>query len=146
MNMTILVMAKLLKNSRSLLFTGYLIFISSLCTYLIHSTVAANILNFSLISTSLFCLLLHQYIAVRVQFDGDLLQTFIDHPQLTSKELDQSLLQLKLMPIEKTQRSWEQRTQGCLKLFKLQFFILFLQFLILLSMLFITSFWGLWRL
>lgn len=135
MNMSVLVMAQLLKNSRPILYAGYLAFSVSMLVYLFLST--HTICNFFLISSSIFSLLLHQYIALRVQFDADLLQAFIHHPTQTTDQLDQSLLHFKLIPIAKTQRSWEQRTLGCLKLFKLQFFILFLQYLILFSMLLI---------
>lgn len=140
MNMLVLVMAQLLKNSRPVLYAGYLAFSASVSVYIFLSS---NILScFLLTLGSIFGLLLHQYIALRVQFDADLLQLFIDHPERTTTELDESLLQFKLMPISKIQRSWELRTQGCLKLFKLQFLILFLQYLILFSMIFITFYGG----
>lgn len=140
MNMSVLVMAQLLKNSRPLLYAGYLAFAACISAYiyLSHQMMSSLIL----IISAIFTLLLHQYIALRVQFDADLLQLFIDQPTCTMDELDQSLVLFRLMPISKTQRTWESRTQGCLKLFKLQFFILFLQYFILFSMIIFYFYWG----
>lgn len=139
MNMSVVVMAQLLKNSRPVLYAGYLAFIGCFAIYLVSNI---SMLMLLLMLATIFCVLLHQYIALRVQFDADLLQAFVDQPQLLLDDLDTSLLALNLISEKKTQRSWELRTKGCLKLFKLQFFILLLQYFIFIIMILISFYWG----
>ncbi len=82
----------------------------------------------------LVCGLIQKYYALRVALDAELLASLADAPeqlQRRTAELDQALLWLgrKAEPA----RSWEQRSQGALRLLRLQALWLGLQLLVALA-------------
>lgn len=83
----------------------------------------------------LVCGLLQKYYALRVALDAELFATLAAAPELLEKrtlELDQALLSIGLKT-SCAARSWEQRSQGALRLLRLQALWLSLQLLIALA-------------
>ena len=76
---------------------------------------------------------------MRVKFDADLLAhvaRMIDtgtSEKSATQLLDQSLMHFGLMPQAKAGRDWNQRQQGCLRLFKMQILLLVLQYLLMIA-------------
>ncbi len=136
MSLSFLIMAKLLGATRNLLFASY--FILSFCLIYTLLTHNLNAIEMTLIALSLMLALLHHYLSIRVKFDSDLLlmlyeQFSIDPTaQVTlTQQLDQTLVNLGLMPPEKINRKWDLRFKGCLKLLKIQTLILIIQMTLL---------------
>lgn len=134
MNMQFYAVSKLLKSTTAILCSGYLIF-SLIMLDLIFKQYAWNVQIAFLLTNIVLCAT-HHYVSFRVNFDANLLHMlFKQSKQHTTEvltlELDQSLLSLNLIPQEKTERPWNLRFNGCLRLFKFQIMILFLQFLVL---------------
>ena len=131
MNMQLVVLSKLLKSTTGLLVSGYLAFAMSILLLMLFQGTFE--LTTILMLVSLILVGLHHYLSIRVQLDSALLQTVVNATKSQSlehimQELDHSLVNLKLMPSSKMGRVWEARLYGCFRLFKLQIFVLCLQY------------------
>lgn len=135
MNMHFYVLSRLLKQSVYVLFSGYLALVICLYLLLNFDSTIRNLGGCVLVILAL----VHHYISLRVQFDADLLHQFSQISQNDGKDLnemthalDQSLIDFKLMPDSKGNRSWALRLQGCLKFFKIQVTFFILQWILVL--------------
>lgn len=138
MKMNFTVLSKLLQSTRGLLLSGYAAFAFSFILLLQPNS--PGLYRFSAL---LFCVLLaaHHYLSMRVLFDARLLDALAQSEQPLHEitaDLDQSLIQLKLMPQAKAGRGWTERFQGCIRLFKAQACLLFMQYLVLMCLAFWT--------
>jgi len=127
MKMNFVVVTHLLKHSQSILKSGYLVFVLSIITLSLFSKM--QIVIPLLLVTGL--LAIHHYLFIRIEFDRGLLQHLVDQPKdidCLTQQLDQSLLNLKLIPSSKTGRDWSIRFKGCLRLLKIQITIVLLQY------------------
>ncbi|NIE95316.1 hypothetical protein F3J02_02255 [Acinetobacter sp. Tr-809] len=127
MKMNFVVVSQLLKQSQSILKSGYLVFVLSIITLSLFSKMQIII---PLLLVTLL-LAIHHYLFVRIEFDRGLLQHMIDQPEeveTLTQQLDQSLLNLKLIPSNKTDRDWSERFKGCLSLLKIQIVIVLIQY------------------
>ncbi|MCH7341697.1 hypothetical protein [Acinetobacter higginsii] len=127
MRMNFVVGSQLLKQSQSILKSGYLAFVLSIITLSLFSKM--QILIPLLLVTGL--LAIHHYLFIRIEFDRGLLQHMVDQPEdveSLTQQLDQSLLNLKLIPSSKTGRDWSIRFKGCLRLLKIQIVIVLIQY------------------
>jgi hypothetical protein len=127
MKINFVVVIQFLKQSQSILKSGYLVFVLSVVSLFLFSSVA--MLVPLLLVTGL--LVIHHYLFIRIEFDRGLLQHMIDQEddiEYLTEQLDQSLLNLKLMPADKAKRHWSERFKGCLRLLKLQIVIVLLQY------------------
>lgn len=125
------VLSKLLESTASLIMSGYFMFGLSVWA-LMHLQESSQLSMFILMLWIFMLIGVHHYIFIRVKFDSDLLIMMHNETQHqgleeTTFELDQSLVLFKLMPNTKTGRDWQLRFKGCLKLYKIQIFILVLQ-------------------
>jgi len=77
--------------------------------------------------------LLELMYAIRVGFDSALLRRLANKQLGSTKELDDTLIELKLIPSKKRGRELNDRLQGCMALFKTQVIFCLLQALVLLS-------------
>ena len=132
--MNFYVLSKLLKQTHSLLWSGYLALL--ICLYFLLHTAMTSIVVHVILIALITLSLLHHYISFRVQFDADLLdqfsQTQHDQPEnieQMTQALDQSLMYFKLMSADKVGRDWATRFRGCLKLFKIQILLVILQWI-----------------
>lgn len=139
MKMNFTVLGKLLQSTRGLLLSGYAAFALSFILLLLPNS--PGLYRFSAL---LFCLLLlaaHHYLSMRVLFDARLLDALAQSEQPLHEitaDLDQSLIQFKLMPQAKAGRGWTERFQGCIRLLKAQACLLFMQYLVLICLAFWT--------
>lgn len=145
MKMNLLIMSKLLFTCTSFILAGYLIFSLNIII-LVWSSIQINdyliilpILIFSLLA-------IHHFIFIRVKFDASLLHMLYREAQhqsikILTQQLDQSLLDLNMIPLNKANRPWEQRLQGCFKLYKIQITILIAQAITLFFTLYIDILW-----
>ncbi|USA44953.1 hypothetical protein NDN11_09410 [Acinetobacter sp. C26M] len=127
MKMNFVVVSQLLKQSQALLKSGYLAFVLSIVSLFLFSSIPILILL--LLVTAL--LAIHHYLFIRIEFDRGLLQHMVDQPEdidRLTQQLDQSLLNLQLIPSSKTGRDWSIRFKGCLRLLKIQIFIVLIQY------------------
>ncbi|ENX57968.1 MULTISPECIES: hypothetical protein [Acinetobacter] len=127
MKMNFVVVSQLLKQSQSILKSGYLAFVLSIIILSLFSKM--QILIPLLLVTGL--LAIHHYLFIRIEFDRGLLQHMVDQPEdleSLTQQLDQSLLNLKLIPSSKTGRDWSIRFKGCLRLLKIQIIIVLIQY------------------
>lgn len=132
MNMSFLVMAKLLGATRSILCASY--FILTFCLLYALIQVDLKLIEIIFIGLSLLFALLHHYLSIRVKFDSDLLLMLYaqfdlkqaDQNALT-QQFDKTLVHLGLMSKKKTNRTWDLRFKGCLKLLNIQIGVLILQ-------------------
>ena len=127
MKMNFVVVSQLLKQTQSLLKSGYLVFVLSVVSLFLFSSIPVFIPL--LLITGL--LAIHHYFFIRIEFDRGLLQHMIDQPEdveTLTQQLDQSLLNLKLIPSNKTDRDWSERFKGCLRLLKIQIIIVLIQY------------------
>lgn len=79
--------------------------------------------------------LLETYMAIRTGFDARLLNALAkDDSELESQlqNMDQALIQLKLMPEQKAGRNLDLRLLSCMKLFRMQILLCGLQLLVIL--------------
>lgn len=139
--MKLLIVAKLLENTDGIRNSGYVAFSLSVLAYFFYAW-QSIVIYLSLIVIFSLCLLQH-YLSIRIQFDSELLKligttletsdTKKDLTQQTA-ELDHSLLELGLIPVDKTQRSWDIRIQGCMRLFKLHVAVVLCQYIVLISL------------
>ncbi|NNP70068.1 hypothetical protein [Acinetobacter sp. Ac_5812] len=127
MKMNFVVVSQLLKQTQSILKSGYLVFVLSVVSLFLFSSIP--ILIPLLLVSGL--LAIHHYLFIRIEFDRGLLQHMVDQPEDVesfTQQLDQSLLNLKLIPSNKTDRDWPERFKGCLRLLKIQIFIVLIQY------------------
>ncbi|ENW92154.1 hypothetical protein [Acinetobacter dispersus] len=127
MKMNFVVVSQLLNQSQSLLKSGYLAFILSIVSLFLFSSIPI-LIPLSLVTA---LLAIHHYLFIRIEFDRGLLQHMVDQPEdieSLTQQLDQSLLNLKLIPSNKTGRDWSERFKGCLRLFKIQVMIALIQY------------------
>lgn len=85
----------------------------------------------------LLCTVAQHYLYIRVQFDRKLLAHLFESTtslEIQTEQLDAVLFKLRLIPQEKTARAWNLRLNGMMRLFKLQCWIIGLQFLFFLAM------------
>ncbi len=139
--MKLLIVAKLLENTDGIRNSGYVAFSLSVLAYFVYAW-QSIVIYLSLIVIFSLCLLQH-YLSIRIQFDAELLKligttsetsdTKKDMTQQTA-ELDRGLLELGLIPVDKTQRSWNIRIQGCMRLFKLHVAVVLCQYIVLISL------------
>ena len=139
--MKLLIVAKLLENTDGIRNSGYVAFSLSVLAYFFYAW-QSIVVYLSLIVIFSLCLLQH-YLSIRIQFDAELLKligttsetsdTKKDMTQQTA-ELDRGLLELGLIPVDKTQRSWDIRIQGCMRLFKLHVAVVLCQYIVLISL------------
>ena len=139
--MKLLIVAKLLESTDGIRNSGYVAFSLSVLAYFFYAW-QSIVIYLSLIVIFALCLLQH-YLSIRIQFDAELLKligttsetsdTKKDMTQQTA-ELDRGLLELGLIPVDKTQRSWDIRVQGCIRLFKLHVAMVFCQYIVLISL------------
>lgn len=127
MKMNFVVVNQLLKQSQSILKSGYLAFVLSIVSLFLFSSIPI-LIPLSLVTA---LLAIHHYLFIRIEFDRGLLQHMVDQPEdieSLTQQLDQSLLNLKLIPSNKTGRDWSERFKGCLRLFKIQVMIALIQY------------------
>ncbi|RSN84163.1 hypothetical protein EA770_00950 [Acinetobacter baumannii] len=127
MKMNFVVVNQLLKQSQSLLKSGYLAFIFSIIALSLFSKMQI-IIPLLLVSA---LLALHHYLFIRIEFDRGLVQHMIERSEeieSLTQQLDQSLLNLKLVSSSKTGRDWPERFKGCLRLLKIQVAIVLIQY------------------
>lgn len=127
MKINFVVVSQLLKQSQALLKSGYLAFVLSIVSLFLFSSIP--ILIPLLLVTAL--LAIHHYLFIRIEFDRGLLQHMVDQPEdidRLTQQLDQSLLNLQLIPSSKTGRDWSIRFKGCLRLLKIQIIIVLIQY------------------
>ena len=116
MKMHFYVAAKLLSATYGLLFSGYVAFV-------------------------LTVLAIQHYLALRLKFDAELIEVIAQQSDTVAiedltQQFDQSLLQFKLIPKSKVGRDWSLRFAGCFRLFKLQITILFIQYIVLMILIY----------
>jgi len=70
--------------------------------------------------------LAQKYVAVRVAFDATLLRDCADK-EISTAELDEVMLALKLLPKAKTERPWALRCRGARRLLRIQTTLLVVQ-------------------
>ena len=127
MKMNFVVVSQLLKQTQSILKSGYLVFVLSIITLSLFSKM--QIIIPLLLVTGL--LAIHHYLFIRIEFDRGLLLHMVEQPEdveSLTQQLDQSLLNLKLIPSNKTDRDWSERFKGCLRLLKIQVVIVLIQY------------------
>ncbi|EPG37830.1 hypothetical protein [Acinetobacter colistiniresistens] len=127
MKMNFVVVTRLLKQSQSILKSGYLVFVLSIVSLFLFASIP--ILMPLLLISGL--LAIHHYLFIRIEFDRGLLQYMVDQPEEVenlTQQLDQSLLALKLIPENRTGRDWPERFKGCLRLLKIQIAIVLVQY------------------
>lgn len=138
MKMDFVIVHQLLKQSPSLLKSGYLAFV--LCMVCLAFTSKLLFLVALLMSVAL--LLAHHYLYIRIHLDSGLLQYMLeqhDEPEHLTQQLDQSLVSLKLMAADKIGRDWSQRFKGCLKLLKMQMTIVLIQYVVFIVLFYTLS-------
>lgn len=127
MKMNFVVVSQLLKQTQSILKSGYLVFVLSIITLSLFSKM--QIIIPLLLVTGL--LAIHHYLFIRIEFDRGLLLHMVEQPEdveSLTQQLDLSLLNLKLIPSNKTDRDWSERFKGCLRLLKIQVVIVLIQY------------------
>lgn len=127
MKMNFVMVSQLLKQSQSILKSGYLAFVLSIVSLFLFSSIPI-LIPLSLVTA---LLAIHHYLFIRIEFDRGLLQHMVDQPEdleSLTQQLDQSLLNLKLIPSSKTGRDWSIRFKGCLRFLKIQIFIVLIQY------------------
>lgn len=139
--MKLLIVAKLLQNTDGIRHAGYVAFTLSVLCYFFYAWQSVGV-YLSLIVIFILCLLQH-YLSIRIKFDAELLSLMgtnsenVEEIQSTAQKtqrLDQSLLELGLIPTKKQQRNWDARIQGCMRLFKLHVVMVLCQYIVLISL------------
>ena len=139
--MKLLIVAKLLENTDSIRNSGYVAFSLSILAYFFYAW-QSMLIYLSLSVIFILCVLQH-YLSIRVRFDAALLKLIATTTQSVDAEkdltqhtlaLDHSLLELGLIPKEKSQRNWDTRIQGCVRLFKLHVAVVLCQYIVLISL------------
>lgn len=139
MKMNFYVVAKLLSATHGLLISGYVAFILSIMAILLKGWQSLEFWIFIILSFSL--MMIHHYLSVRLKFDSELIEIIARQSDTVSienltQQFDQSLMQFKLMPESKAGRDWSLRFKGCFGLFKLQITLLFIQYFVLIILIY----------
>lgn len=134
MKMNFLVVAKLLSASTGLMCSGYLAFALSVFAILFKGWQSFEFWIFIVIT--LLLMAAHHYLSFRVKFDAQLIEMIAKQSQTDtienlSQQFDQTLVEMKLLPAHKVGRDWSLRFAGCFRLIKLQIALLFIQYLVL---------------
>ncbi|MCX5467132.1 hypothetical protein [Acinetobacter nematophilus] len=134
MKMNFFVVAKLLFASTGLMCSGYLAFALSVFAILFKGWQSFEFWIFIVIT--LLLMAAHHYLSFRVKFDAQLIemiaiQSQTDTIENLTQEFDQTLVEMKLLPEHKIGRDWSLRFAGCFRLIKLQIALLFIQYLVL---------------
>lgn len=139
MKINFYVVAKLLSATQGLLFSGYVAFILSMMAIFLKGWQSLEFWLFIILNFIL--MMLHHYLSLRLKFDAQLIEIIAQQSNSSTLEnltqqFDQSLIQLKLMPESKAGRDWTLRFAGCFRLFKLQIALLFIQYFVLIILLY----------
>lgn len=139
MKMNFYVVAKLLSATNSLLFSGYVAFILSVMAILLKGWQSLEFWLFIVLSFAL--IIIHHYLSLRLKFDAQLIEIIAQQSdtvalEILTQQFDQSLIELKLMPKSKVGRDWSLRFAGCFRLFKLQITVLFIQYIVLMILIY----------
>ena len=136
MNLQFAFLSRLLNQTIYLLYSGYLAFSLSLLILIFKGNLTPQLWFY--LSVIALLLIAHHYVSIRVKFDADLLHFLSQYTASNTKsldeirkELDESLVQLQLLPTNKTGRPWDIRFQGCKKLFNIQILLLITQYIML---------------
>lgn len=139
MKMNFYVVAKLLSATNGLLISGYIAFILSVMAILLKGWQSLEFWIFIILSFGI--MMLHHYVSLRLKFDAELIEIMAQQSDTVSienltQQFDQSLMQFKLMPESKAGRDWSLRFAGCFRLFKLQITLLFIQYFVLIILIY----------
>ena len=139
MKMNFYVVAKLLSATNGLLFSGYVAFALSIMAILLKGWQSVDFLIF--IAITLLLIIVHHYLSLRIKFDAQLIEMIAQESakqplEELTQQFDQILFNLKLMPESKMGRNWSLRFTGCFRLFKLQIALLFIQYFVLISLIY----------
>ena len=139
MKMNFYVVAKLLSATNGLLISGYVAFILSVMAILLKGWQSLEFWIFIILSFGF--MMLHHYVSLRLKFDAELIEIMAQQSDTVAiedltQQFDQSLLQFKLIPKSKVGRDWSLRFAGCFRLFKLQITILFIQYIVLMILIY----------
>ena len=93
------------------------------------------------IAITLLLIIVHHYLSLRIKFDAQLIEMIAQESakqplEELTQQFDQTLFNLKLMPQSKMGRNWSLRFAGCFRLFKLQIALLFIQYFVLISLIY----------
>ena len=139
MKMHFYVAAKLLSTTYGLLFSGYVAFVLTVLAILLKSWQS---LEFWILIFLCFGLMaIQHYLALRLKFDAELIEVIAQQSDTAAiedltQQFDHSLLQFKLIPKSKVGRDWSLRFAGCFRLFKLQMTVLFIQYIVLMILIY----------
>ncbi|WP_089604052.1 hypothetical protein [Acinetobacter piscicola] len=139
MKMNFYVVAKLLSATNGLLFSGYIAFILSVIAILLKGWQSLEFWIFIILSFGI--MMIHHYVSLRLKFDAELIEIMAQQSDTVSienltQQFDQSLMQFKLIPESKAGRDWSLRFTGCYRLFKLQITLLFIQYFVLIILIY----------
>lgn len=139
MKMDFFVVAKMLSATTGLLFSGYVAVTLSIMAILLKGWQSIEFWIFIVI-TLLFTAI-HHYVSFRVKFDAQLIEIIGQESKLETienltQQFDQSLLAMGLMSESKAGRDWSLRFAGCFKLLKIQIALLFIQYFVLIILIF----------
>ncbi|MEG1273711.1 MAG: hypothetical protein RSD50_10955 [Acinetobacter sp.] len=139
MKMNFYVVAKLLSATNGLLISGYVAFILSVMAILLKGWQSLEFWIFIILSFGF--MMLHHYVSLRLKFDAELIEVIAQQSDTVAiedltQQFDQSLLQFKLIPKSKVGRDWSLRFAGCFRLFKLQITLLFIQYFVLIILIY----------
>ena len=139
MKMNFYVVAKLLSATNGLLISGYVAFILSVMAILLKGWQSLEFWIFIILSFGI--MMTHHYVSLRLKFDAELIEIMAQQSDTVSienltQQFDQSLMQFKLMPESKAGRDWSLRFAGCFRLFKLQITLLFIQYFVLIILIY----------
>lgn len=139
MKMNFYVVAKLLSATNGLLISGYVAFILSVMAILLKGWQSLEFWIFIILSFGF--MMLHHYVSLRLKFDAELIEIMAQQSDTVSienltQQFDQSLMQFKLMHESKAGRDWSLRFAGCFRLFKLQITLLFIQYFVLIILIY----------
>ena len=139
MKMNFYVVAKLLSATNGLLISGYVAFTLSVMAILLKGWQSLEFWIFIILSFGF--MMLHHYVSLRLKFDAELIEIMAQQSDTISienltQQFDQSLMQFKLMPESKACRDWSLRFAGCFRLFKLQITLLFIQYFVLIILIY----------
>lgn len=139
MKMNFYVVAKLLSATNGLLISGYVAFTLSVMAILLKGWQSLEFWIFIILSFGF--MMLHHYVSLRLKFDAELIEIMAQQSDTVSienltQQFDQSLMQFKLMHESKAGRDWSLRFAGCFRLFKLQITLLFIQYFVLIILIY----------
>ena len=139
MKMNFYVVAKLLSATHGVLFSGYVAFALSVMAILLKGWQSFEFWIFIFLNFTL--IMLHHYLSLRLKFDAQLIEIIAQQSdsltlEKLTQQFDQSMMLLKLMPESKAGRDWALRFTGCFRLFKLQIALLFVQYFVLIILIY----------